>query len=47
MINRQDTSYVIFLRTDIVKSLAVSTYEIGQKWKQAKAADPESLCRPL
>ena len=47
MINRQDASYIIFIRTDIAPSLAVTTYEVGQKWKQAKATKPDSLKHPL
>ena len=46
MISCQDTSYIIFIRADITPSLAVTTYEVGQKWKQAKATNPESL-KPL
>ena len=43
MINRQDTSYIIFIRTDVTPSLAVTSFNIGQSWKQAKTSNPESL----
>ena len=47
MINRQDTTYIIFIRTDVTPSLAVTSYNIGQSWKQAKTSNPESLKHPL
>ena len=47
MINRQDTSYIIFIRTDVTPSLAVTSFNIGQSWKQAKTSNPESLKHPL
>ena len=36
MINRQDTSYIIFIRTDVTPSLAVTSFNIGQSWKRPK-----------
>ena len=34
-------------RTDVTPSLAVTSYNIGQSWKQAKTSNPESLKHPL
>ena len=37
----------IFIRTDVTPSLAVTSFNIGQSWKQAKTSNPESLKHPL
>eukprot|EP00439_Symbiodinium_sp_Y106_P064052 s2790_g10.t1 len=46
-INRQDTAFVIFLKTDVPDSLATTTYVLGQKWHEMKSATPEKLEAPM
>ncbi|CAE7872269.1 unnamed protein product, partial [Symbiodinium necroappetens] len=46
-IARQDTSYVLFVRTDVPDSLAKSTYALAQQWQDTKAKTPEKLRHPM
>ena len=46
-IHRQDTAFVIFLKTDVPDSLATTTYVLGQKWHETKSATPEKLEAPM
>ena len=46
-IHRQDTAFVIFLKTDVPDSLATTTYALGQKWHETKSATPEKLEAPM
>ena len=46
-IARQDTSYVLFVRTDAPDSLAKSTYTLAQQWHETKAKEPEKLRHPM
>ncbi|CAE7365546.1 unnamed protein product [Symbiodinium sp. KB8] len=46
-IARQDTSYVLFVRTDVPDSLAKSTFAVAQQWQEIKAKTPEKLRHPM
>ena len=46
-INRQDTAFVLFVRTDVQGSLAVSTFNIAKQWKQTKESNLEALKMPM
>eukprot|EP00439_Symbiodinium_sp_Y106_P014883 s9371_g2.t1 len=45
-INRLDTGYVVFLKTDLPDNLATSTYMMAQKWHALKTKEPEELEAP-
>ena len=44
---RQDTAYVVFIKTQGRDNLAQSLYAIGQKWHQLKQSSPEKLTAPM
>ncbi|OLP83021.1 hypothetical protein AK812_SmicGene36281 [Symbiodinium microadriaticum] len=44
---RQDTAYVVFIKTHGQDNLAQSLYAIGQKWHQLKQSSPEKLTAPM
>ncbi|CAE7037401.1 PEX19-1 [Symbiodinium microadriaticum] len=46
-IARQDTAFVLFVRTDAPDSLAKSTYILAQQWHETKAKTPEQLRHPM
>ncbi|CAE7332912.1 unnamed protein product, partial [Symbiodinium microadriaticum] len=46
-IARQDTSYVLFVRTDVPDSPAKSTFAVAQQWQETKAKTPEKLRHPM
>ena len=46
-ITRQDSAFVLFLRTDNQGSLAHRTYAIAQQWKKTKEETPEALTMPM
>ena len=45
LIQKQDTSFVLFIQTHLEHSVAKSTLEIAQKWHEMKAAHPRSWSR--
>ena len=47
LIHKQDTAFVLFLKTDVENNLAVSTYQVGQKWHELKQHSPEELRMPM
>ncbi|OLP74534.1 hypothetical protein AK812_SmicGene45890 [Symbiodinium microadriaticum] len=46
-IQKQDTSYVVFIQTGFPDSVAVSTHRIAQNWHAMKTATPEKLEAPM
>ena len=46
-INRLDTGFMIFLQTTTPNSIAHTTFQIGNRWKDAKQNDPSSLSQPM
>ncbi|CAE7949126.1 unnamed protein product, partial [Symbiodinium sp. KB8] len=46
-IQKQDTSYVVFIQTGFPDSLAVSTHRVAQTWHSMKTAIPEKLEAPM
>ena len=46
-ITRQDTTFMLFLRTDLTPNLASSLYQIGQTWKRMKQDEPDKLKHPM
>ena len=46
-IQKQDTSYVVFIQSGFPDSLAVSTHRIAQTWHSMKTATPEKLEAPM
>ncbi|CAE7903110.1 unnamed protein product, partial [Symbiodinium microadriaticum] len=46
-INRIDSGFVVFLRTDVPQSLATSTYQVAQVWHDTKTKTPERLNAPM
>ncbi|OLP80660.1 hypothetical protein AK812_SmicGene38899 [Symbiodinium microadriaticum] len=46
-IQKQDTSYVVFIQTGFPNSVAVSTHRIAQNWHAMKTATPEKLEAPM
>ncbi|OLP99941.1 hypothetical protein AK812_SmicGene17421 [Symbiodinium microadriaticum] len=46
-VRRQDTAYVVFIKTHGQDNLAQSLYAIGQKWHQLKQSSPEKLTAPM
>ena len=46
-IQKQDTSYVVFIQTGFPDSLAVSTHRIAQTWHSMKTTTPEKLEAPM
>ncbi|CAE7360998.1 Pol [Symbiodinium sp. KB8] len=46
-IARQDSAFVLFVRTDAPDSLAKSTYQLAQQWHDLKANSPDKLKHPM
>ncbi|CAE7501552.1 unnamed protein product, partial [Symbiodinium necroappetens] len=46
-IARQDSAFVLFVRTDAPDSLAKSTHKIAQQWHDLKANSPDKLRHPM
>ena len=46
-INRQNTTFMLFVRTDLTPNLASSMHQIGQTWKKTKQESPEKLKHPM
>ncbi|CAE7893498.1 hypothetical protein AK812_SmicGene24821 [Symbiodinium microadriaticum] len=46
-VSRQDTAYVVFIKTQGQNNLAQSLYSIGDQWHQMKQSSPEKLRAPM
>ncbi|CAE7936262.1 unnamed protein product, partial [Symbiodinium necroappetens] len=46
-VSRQDTAYVVFIKTQGQDNLAQSLYCIGDQWHQMKQSSPEKLKAPM